>query len=240
MCCECKIKLNNINEIEIFCNYFNDRIAEIEKIESRILKKVLFVSVLDSLSNLMESDTTGNKINFTKFIRNFANWKDSQKISLPLLYQHIRNNSITFEEDKEVIPFLEDKYKLIKYGLIHRLDEDITIDDIRLKIGGELSKKANNEIMRFEHANIFYVYRNYLVHEFREPNFSGLENIPTNETPYYIGGDINISKQQTNWKLVYSEHFFIELVKSSLSAIKKYLIDNNKNPYECYDFEKIL
>jgi hypothetical protein len=115
------------------------------------------------------------------------------------------------------------------------LEEDPLISDIEQFVSTEAEKKLLREST---HSNLLYVYRNHLVHEFREPGH-GMEMDKRDTLPYYhslthisAGG----SKNKDTWELVYPLGFFKEIVSKSLSSLHNYLLEKDLEPYSFYAF----
>ena len=120
------------------------------------------------------------------------------------------------------------------YGHMHGLERDPLISDLLPIADTEPQRSA---IQESSHANLLYVYRNHLVHEFREPG-NGSEMDHKDKVPYYNGlshmnHDGKIEKD--TWELVYPLGFFFSLAESSVVHIRRYLTKNDLDPYSAYD-----
>ncbi len=58
-------------------------------------------------------------------------------------------------------------------------------------------------------------------------------------TPYYLGMVDHQSSGESSWKLVFPFKFLGSLCEGSIDGLEKYLIANNLNPYDSYEFETI-
>src|SRR5207245_2654692 len=79
-------------------------------------------------------------------------------------------------------------------------------------------------IQSCRYAELFYTYRNNLIHEFREPGY-GIEISSDKNQPYYHSmiGD--------PWQLVFPIGFFSFIYASALNGLQKYLLYQDQDPY---------
>jgi hypothetical protein len=118
-------------------------------------------------------------------------------------------------------------------GKMQSLEVDPLITEIEQLATTEEEKKLLREST---HSSFLYLYRNHLVHEFRQPG-NGVER-QGDISPYYhslthltaIGG-----KDET-WELVYPLGFFMQLVLTSLDSLRNYLLENDLDPYSSNQF----
>lgn len=87
------------------------------------------------------------------------------------------------------------------------------------------SEKEESAIMKHQHYSLLYRYRNYLVHEWREPG-SSMEIDSLADEPYYHG-----YVRDPKWYLVYPMQLFTNLFNSSLARFKQYLYEKSIDPY---------
>jgi len=90
--------------------------------------------------------------------------------------------------------------------------------------------------LQSRHAELFYVYRNHLVHEFREPGY-GMEFDKKDTTPHYMNQDDGAGNQR--WELCYPTGFFTQLVTNTLANLRNHLERNDLDPYSFYEFGSI-
>ena len=75
------------------------------------------------------------------------------------------------------------------------------------------------------HYELFYTYRNYIVHEFREPGYGGEPFAEGNEPRYHAYSG------EGQWRLLYPESFFCSLAASILASLEHYYGLNDIDPY---------
>ena len=91
----------------------------------------------------------------------------------------------------------------------------------------QLSEKCVLSSCRY--AELFYTYRNNLVHEFREPGY-GIAMSADKDQPYYHGM-IN-----GPWQLVFPVGFFARLFAEALEGLETLLVRYDIDPYSQFEF----
>lgn len=217
------------DKIARYCSYFDKELARINSIESRLHSKVLLVAILDTLGRVRNPRICSNKERFLHLINTCTDWTDGERVSL---YQLSLLPSLS-EALRHVAMQSIEKWP---YGQMRGLESEPFMSDLLRSAGTEAEKKA---IKDSRHINLLYVYRNHLVHEFREPGH-GSEMNHEDDAPYYYGLS-HMNRQgkieKDTWELVYPLRFFFKLAKSSVNHIRSYLQENNLNPYSFYDFD---
>ena len=234
----------NIGDIEQYIEYFENQLRGITSltlieqlnvpaVSIPMYKKLHIVSMIDTWGRARFPKIKRNNKRFIRTIKECSGWDDCQRISLPqmaITLQCTSNKiSSSFKTTAESM--------LIKwdYGHIYRINEvDPTENEIINLAETEEDKKIARKIFKKAmHANLFYTYRNHLVHEFREPGY-GIDFSNDDSSPYYHGMDS--LDGESSWELVYPLGFFIAIACSILKNLKKHLIDNDMNPYYFYEF----
>jgi hypothetical protein len=214
--------------IEKFCSYFEEQIHKIENLKEPLYQKILIITLMDTLSRVWSQGVTQNKKRFINLITNCIQWEHRERVSIPMTYYRLVDR-------KDVSTILTEYFqKLINqldYGKIYRLEIDPFFSEIEHLI------KTNEEkdiLVKSRHLELLYIYRNHLVHEFRKPGH-GMEFSDNNESPYYHGMT-NLSLRKDTWELVYPTRFLMNFSKIALSNIKKFLLQNNFDPYSYFQF----
>jgi len=234
--------------IDGFVSSFENHINNIENISiersnTRRYRKILFVSVIEGLAK-SRYPTKSPQDRFVKFVWQFGNWKFCDNISLPHLVSALERTAAKQFDSLRDYVFIE----LSKWetgGPVY-LDKDPNISDIQSrwpKVNGSLMNIPclKIKIQQLRHAELLYAYRNYLVHESRQPTmgFDSEKDINPfyeSEGSYYS----TVGKQVSKFKLVYPSGFLCELSKTCLNNLKKHLITNNKNPFDSFSFGDYL
>ncbi len=231
------------DSIEQFCSYFKEQLQGVSSlsidapvtqptnINIPMYQKILLVSIIDTLGRARFPDVHQNKERFILLIKECSDWQDSRRISLPQLSLSLQSIEST---DGRLADDVRKRLGSWESGRIHRISEvDPLIDEI---IGLANSESEHKFITDAEHASLLYTYRNHLVHEFRQPGY-GMEISDDDTSPYYHG--MFDSKNDHSWELVYPRSFFLNIVRSVLSSLKRHLIENKLDPYSFYKFGTI-
>ncbi|MFC1485626.1 hypothetical protein ACFL55_01200, partial [Candidatus Latescibacterota bacterium] len=125
-----------------------------------------------------------------------------------------------FSEVKTYIKELYSKWP--KEGIVF-LEADPDFEDINKYWPSSRIK----DLGYYTHANLLWDYRNFLVHEFREPGY-GMEFPDDKYTFYHTMQDID-TKENT-WELVYPVGFFKNICGNTINNLKHYYFKNGINP----------
>lgn len=243
------IDKNQISQrINDFISSFEKHINNIENISiehnTRRYRKILFVSVIEGLAKARYPRKSSPRERFVKFVRQFGNWEFCDNISLPHLVSALERTAA-----KQFVPLRDYVFiELSKWGTVGPvyLDKDPNISDIQSrwpKVNGSLMDIPclKIKIQQLQHAELLYKYRNYLVHESRQPTM-GFDS-ERDSNPFYESWDnydTTVGKQVAKFKLVYPSGFLCELSKNCLSNLKKYLITNSRDPFDSFSFGDYL
>ncbi len=88
------------------------------------------------------------------------------------------------------------------------------------------------KLKQLKHINLFYNYRNYIVHEMRRPGGLFDDDINHNSPFYY---SLLSNNDKYLWKIVYPLGFFVKNCQNALNNIEKYYLNNNIDPYKHFD-----
>ena len=222
--------ISNYEKVNQYCSYFQSNINEIEKLNNPLYKKILIITLLDTLSRVWtEGKEDRNKLRFIKLVRECIKWEHADRISIPMVVYRIREGN--FKANDKLMTKIIGLFNEFQDGRIARINIDPLLHEIEyIVISAEEKKILKNS----RHAELLYTYRNNLIHEFRIPGH-GMEFSNDNESPYYHGME-HLGSQTETWELVYPTKFFINLSHIALSAIKGFLTLNNLDPFSFYKF----
>ncbi|MEP4558412.1 hypothetical protein [Cobetia amphilecti] len=124
------------------------------------------------------------------------------------------------------------------------ITHDIPIEEVYDKCPAlrryDAQKSKCKSIKRFKHENLLYLYRNYLVHEFRHPGKAIENDRHSCQPPFYQKtatinylGD-NDCDFSNGWELVYPVGFFVFMCKEALSVVVSYHENNKTSPFANY------
>lgn len=231
-------------KIEFFCNYFYGQVRVINALtvdaeaaqgadqwhyQILFYKKVLLITHLDTLAGIRYTEgrypqlNKKNKERFIQFLSTSGVWPRGNMVSIPFLVEYTHNGKISngrlkdFVRDKLSNNFEEGSYNVRASVIDEPFDKLIELSTT------EQEEKA---IVENRHYELLYRYRNYLVHESRQPGNS-MEIDPEEEEAYYhgyVGKDI--------LHLAYPINLFIGILKRSITYVKGYLKENKMDPYD--------
>ncbi|MDA0999612.1 MAG: hypothetical protein O2807_03715 [bacterium] len=215
-------------QIDNYCDFFKEKIDEISSLGiDPLYKKILIVTIIDTLS-IPRFPNRNNRYRFTKIIETCGQWKNATRICLPQLLLNLRNEPATLggSLESEVARRIGSWSSGRIYGI------DVVDPWLTGIVSSATTTQEEKCILNNSQSNLFYLYRNHIVHEFREPG----QSIPVfgNPNPHYhmhtvIGGP-------TTWELVYPVEFIILITKNILDSLKIYLYGHYLDPYQFYNF----
>jgi len=215
--------------IRQYSNYFRSEIDKIERIDNRLYSKILIVTLIDALARARFPDMRRNHDRFVKMIDTCAQWKEANRVSLYQLGIKLSVDSSTCGNSLEQ----EVSRRLSGWNLdvLPNIEEmDPWEIDLKPLLNSSVEGQLLNEC---RHLELFYTYRNHLVHEFREPG--GALEFSDNPDPHYHSLT-HLDGSDDTWELVYPAEFFLKTAKNCVTYLEIYLRDNYINPYSLYTF----
>ncbi|WCL51016.1 hypothetical protein [Leptospira sp. GIMC2001] len=228
--------MNEAN-VKIYIDYFRKHFYDVVSLnrEQSDFKKILYFTIIDSLSkSIYPSD--GNRERILNFLEIIVDWKNGQLFSLPHLFAFFK--LLPEPQYFELKNFIIEKYKAMKTGWVYSIDEiDILYNDI-LKFNSTIindifDKKSKKSIYQFQHLNLFYTYRNSLIHEMK-PLGSDNTRIKKQEIPHYLSHleyQVEPDLVEGYWHLSYPETFLKNICRVSIIKTEEYLLRNDIDPY---------
>jgi hypothetical protein len=228
-----------VESIDTFVSSFVKHIKTIASIKvshnAKRYKKILYVTALEGIAKARyPNKSPGDR--FIKLVHNCGNWADAERISLPHLVAALERTS-----DPRFEPLRQFAYSMLRDwgsgGPVY-LDRDPAVSKIQSlwpKEGdGALVPMADalSELQTLRHAALLYSYRNYLVHESRQPT-AGFEK-EDDIVPFYESINMHptvFGNRVSEWHLVYPAGFLELLCGCCLSFLEEYLKTNKKDPY---------
>lgn len=212
----------NIDGIEQFIGYFRDQEASISQVQSILYRKIIYATALDPIARAAFGKVGTHRAKSLRLLYELTNWKDRDRVSLPQLCLTL--------EDKGFVSgslYIEAKSRLEHWfsGKVLRLDHSPLLLELE-KIAQPLEKCI---LSSCRYADLFYTYRNNLVHEFREPGY-GIEMSAYKDQPYYH------SMIGEPWQLVFPVGFFARLYAEALAGLETLLLRYDIDPYSQFEF----
>ena len=235
--------------VDKFVAHFSQELDQVEAISgpsARTFRKALAVSLLDALSistsSPRQSPRQYNRERFTNFVRTFSDWPDGKRVSLPHLVQLLRRNpDPAFEVVRRKATDMLTSWTPM-HGTVVSIAEDPLPSVFETDWPRKPDMRAPLEgvtLERLTHYDLFYAYRNGLVHELRQPGYgfgSGHYDFPHyHELTTFSYGDRDTPGTETI-ELVYPDVFILNLCRTAIVNLRDYLIRNKLNPYESYRF----
>jgi hypothetical protein len=209
--------------VEQFVEHFHQE-AKAIRAGLPLHRKVLYATALDALARAAFGPTLGNRERITRLIRELSGWSDADRVSLPQLQQRLRAKGRH------------------RHRLYRKVSSDLNSWIGGAKIGLQYSPPATalmplaqgdeaKTIAECHYSELFYAYRNSLVHEFREPGY-GWDVAGTSVQPFYM----SYLGMEEQWELVFPVRFFESVVTGALSGLKAHLLRHKIDPYKNFQF----
>jgi hypothetical protein len=232
------------NQIEKFCTYFQRQSIVISGLRSvpedtaeigpgdyqiRFYQKVLLVTALDTLACIRFPKENypalyrKNRERFIRFISDYASWESGALVSLPFLFDDLSKYT---SKSSRLLFYIKNKIDQFdtKDGTLLTLDR---IDELPEKLLAIAFTEKEEELIRYyQHYALLYRYRNFLVHESREPG-KAMDGIRDTEYEAYYHGYINVAK----WHLAYPVELFNRIFLNTLENLKIYLVESQLDPF---------
>lgn len=223
-------------ETDNFLGFFQNRLQEIRNLDCKdatgLFRKIIYSGLLDALSKTTAHPQKGNRERIVDFVHRFCNWPTCEKVSLPHLLRMLEKVPDPAFSDLRQYAFA--LFNQWEEGRIIYLNEDPDFQEVKKYWPKDIPKPLEDVQIEFlQHVNLFYRYRNSLVHELRQPGY-GMEFTGDSEPLYHSMTD-NDTKQMT-WELVYPLKFYDNLCDTAIKNLRDFYINDRIDPYSCYKF----
>lgn len=229
------------DSITKFTGCFRQQIAEISGLtcsgtsdkQLYLYRKVLLVALLDCLASIRFNKKTypeltkQNRLRFTRFVDEYGGWPAGCRVSTPLLVRRLKKKQLTGPLLSKAESHLDQFNPQAGSG--ESLEEmDFSLEELRHLAQREAEERVLEDA---QHWSLLYRYRNYLVHEFREPGY-GMEVFAKNNNgvPWY-----HCYLGDQNYYLVYPVALFENIAKSAISGLASYFEQQELDPYDYVD-----
>ncbi|MFA5156045.1 MAG: hypothetical protein WC532_01470 [Candidatus Omnitrophota bacterium] len=230
--------------IKTFFHYFDHILYlttdKIPAWESTPLFQILIYSgIIDTLAKCAAGPKVSNYVRFTAFIKNFCEWKEHSKISLPHLVMFLR--VMPSPEFEKLRQFTYEKFDTWKKGEVIYLDSDPDYDGVLKLWPKDNALKEPIEKISLEsltHLHLLWKLRNSVVHEMRILGY-GMSAIVTKDPGYHQM--THLKNEEDNdpletWELVYPVSFLSNLIKTGIKNLKMYCEKNRLDPFDRFEF----
>lgn len=237
--------MNEVNsQIDKFCSYFERQAAVIMGLRSdpqdadkagaddfqiRFYQKILLVTALDTFAGIRfpkenyPSLQKKNRERFIRFLSEYSAWQNGARVSLPFLFDDLNKR---VSRDSKLLTFIKGKIDQYnpKDGMLLTPDR---IDELPQQLLDFASTEKEEELIwYYQHYALLYRYRNFLVHESREPGYA-MDGIRDTESEAYYHGYVN----KPRWHLAYPTELFKMVFMNSLNNLKTYLVKKQIDPF---------
>lgn len=201
-------------------DYYKDKLNTINTIDDLQIKKLVVVSMIDSLAQEYYNYTGSNTKIFCNFVINFAkNYTFLDDVDVVTLYYE---NQTIFNLNNYNLDFLEDGYNYLVTQVIEKSESKDMINFAN-----------NNQINTDKHRyiNLIYKCRSKLTHEFIDIG-SHFKCLESNETINYLSCG-KFKSDDIDWKISipysFLKNLFIECLDGYISYCKNKKIDPFEN-----------
>jgi hypothetical protein len=218
--------------IESFVKYFSDQLRLIGALPNHHYRKTLFVAVLDTLSRAAVPHLKDkNRERFLGFVEGWSDWQEAGRVSLPQLAGNLA--TLPAFRDGRLAAEVRRRLEQWKIGEIYHASKDPVKDDLGAFAASDDERRL---VDGHTHLSLLWVYRNVLVHEFREPGYD-MGVLGDDPSPYYMNMDDENGVPR--WELAYPTTFFAALCDRALANLKRHLEAKDLDPYAFYEFGSI-
>jgi hypothetical protein len=218
--------------IDMFVAYFAGQLREIGEVPNHLHRKTLLVAVLDTLSRAAVPHLKDkNRERFLGFIEGWGDWPEGARVSLRQLdgnltkHPELAGKRLRHEVSRRLKEWT-DGYLC---GRIYRASDEPPKDEL---ISFAASDEERRLVEDHTHLSLLWIYRNMLVHEFREPG-DDMGVLGKDPSPYYM------SWEDTTWALAYPTPLLTVLAERALANLKKHLEAKDLDPDTFYEFGSI-
>ena len=177
----------------------------VRDVPNESFRKVLYLVMIDGLSSMRYRRTLSPSERFAKFVRNYAQWHEGERVSLPQAKLYIE----AYGGGEELLREVVCRLTAWQYGRIYDLNND--------PLPRELP--ATQDILRAcQHFWLLWALRNSLIHGFRHPAFAHDHLAADRDAAFYHG---EIGSNQ--WRLAYPDGFIRRLASNCLQGVVGWL-----------------
>ena len=206
-----------------FVEHFRAQAQAISEVKLEMHRKLLYCSALDPLASAVSGRRGTHRQRLTHLLTNHSGWDDASRVSLFQLSCHLRDQRRTrFRLYREVTRRLS----LNPPRRRQRLGTSPHVTELQ----PFASPEDGSIINLYNYGNLFYTYRNNLVHEYREPGY-GTDWSRAEDEPFYT----NLSAFGTR-ELVFPLSFIAKLYDRTLINVEAHLLRTKTNPHTRFQY----
>lgn len=231
------------NNIRDYVSYFRDQVQSIddhcpETMDGDLHSRILYMALLDAISRTVLAQE-GNKERIIQFVSGFCDWPECNRVSLPHLCRLVgKRVDAQFASLRDFAIRNISKWIPSEKVLLSRDPEFTEVEKLWPRDGDKIICIDGIWPQRLQHAYLLYVYRNYLMHEYRMPGRH--VELWKDSEPYYAYlieyEDETSSELKRSWELQYTARFFQRLCGTGLTNLEKHFITNEIDPFKSIDW----
>ena len=210
-------------DINTFCSYFDGEINTVAHLQDGLYPRILWVTILDAMSIAGHPNLASrNHDRIIKFIETYAQWADRDRTSLPQIALQLKTSRLT---DGKLYEHVTNEIAKWPDGHILEPNVDPQFEEIMKLAYCDCERKI---IKGCCYKELFYINRNYLVHEFRDPG-NGFRSLSSSDNAFY-------HQHGSQWELVFPTALFKNFCSQGLTKLRAALEQDDRNPYDAYKF----
>lgn len=210
--------------VEQFISHFRGQGELIARVESELHRKILYCAALDPLARAVALPKTTNRAKFVDLLLTHANWADADRVSLFQLTCTLRlKGRSRYRLYREAYRRLNSSPPQRK----HPLSLSPTREEMSLFAA---TREETNALKLTTYAELFYTFRNNLVHEYREPGY-GTDWSGRATEPFYTSLS-SFGKRE----LVFPVSFIENIYRECLLRVERYLLSEKLSPHSRFNF----
>lgn len=213
---------SHADDIQQFIGYFKNQQTDISAVKPILYRKIIYATALDPIARVAFGKIGKHRARSLRLIDRLTNWKDRDRVSLPQLCLALEEKGLV---SGALYKDAQTRLSCWFEGKFLRLDSSPLL--LELESLAQPFEKCILSSCRY--AELFYTYRNNLVHEFREPGY-GIEMSDSADRPYYH------SMMDESWQLVFPVDFFAYLYAEALTGLEAFLVRYDIDPYSQFEF----
>mgnify|MGYP000359691959 CR=1 FL=1 len=215
----------------------------------KVHSKILSCSIFDAISKSIFPEISSNCQQFTALVRLCKNWPESQKVSLLHLVRllEITPNLPSSTNELKIYATQQFESKFPNSNSIMSNNKAIS-SDVEIEAILELWPTQNGKPIKIgkvlphqlKHEYLLWLYRNSVVHEYRNPGRGVELGLYVPEYAFYqeMATVSKIDEKEfkftSHWELVYPYRFFINLCKEALDVVSLLHNKNKTSPFQAY------
>jgi len=222
-----------MDEIQIFIEFFRDQLALVRSFSSdpaiyagcsdpairvAMHRKILYSAMLDGLAGIRYyGEQLGNRKRFVRFLLEHTAWEGGHLVSSAVLRKRLKVPSPLRDHLDARLGS-----RSLQRGNALALTE---LDDPDTSLGPLATNAEIRHLEECQHFSLFYKYRNFIIHEFREPGHA-METFADGGAEPLYHGYINA----TTWHLLYPVGFFEARTTAAIESLEQWFKANRIDP----------